>query len=124
MNPPVMVLDEPTSQLDPQGTREVMETIEKLAAQGRTIVLVEHKLEWVARLASRVLVLDQGTLVAEGDARAVLSRAQEWGLNETRFARAARLAMERGLIAKAATLPQTLEQARATFAPAKRSDNS
>lgn len=116
MEPPVMVLDEPTSQLDPEGTRQVMERIQALSTQGRTIVLVEHKLEWVARLASRVLVLDKGALVADGEPRAVLSRAPDWGLNETRYARAARLAQERGALAKDAVLPQTLEQALATFA--------
>lgn len=115
MEPPVMVLDEPTSQLDPQGTREVMETVQTLAAQGRTIVLVEHKLEWVARLASRVLVLDKGGLAAEGEPRLILGRADEWGLNETRYARAARLARERGLIGKDTPLPQTLEQAKEAF---------
>lgn len=116
MEPPVMVLDEPTSQLDPDGTRQVMERIQDLSAQGRTIVLVEHKLEWVARLASRVLVLDKGELVADGSPRAVLSHAPEWGLNETRYARAARLAQTHALIGKDAELPQTLEQARALFA--------
>lgn len=115
MEPPAMVLDEPTSQLDPQATREVMETIQTLAAQGRTIVLVEHKLEWVARLASRVLVLDHGALVAQGEPRTVLARAKEWGLNETRYARAARLAQERGLISKSVILPETLEQAKQIF---------
>ncbi|HZQ10067.1 MAG TPA: ABC transporter ATP-binding protein [Anaerolineae bacterium] len=112
MEPPVMVLDEPTAQLDPVGTREVMESIVALAQRGQTIVFMEHKLEWVARLASRVLVLDQGALVAIGEPRQLLARADEWGLNETRYARAARLAKARGLIAKDALLPQTLEQAR------------
>lgn len=115
MEPPIMVLDEPTAQLDPAGTRDVMETIQTLAAQGRTIILVEHKLEWVARLASRVLVLDKGALVAEGEPRTILSRAREWGLNETRYARAARLAQERGLGATDMPLPQTLEQAQQYF---------
>lgn len=115
MDPPIMVLDEPTSQLDPEGTREVMGTIQKLAAQGRTIVMVEHKLEWIARLASRVLVLDHGALVADGESGAILSRAQEWGLNETYYARAARLAQERGLVSAAGSLPQTLEQATRFF---------
>lgn len=115
MEPPIMVLDEPTAQLDPAGTRDVMETIQTLAAQGRTIVLVEHKIEWVARLASRVIVLDHGALVADGEPRAVLSRAHEWGLNETRYARAARLAQERGLAANDQPLPQTLEQAEQFF---------
>ncbi len=115
MEPPVMLLDEPTSQLDPEGTREVMEAIQKLAAQGRTIVLVEHKLEWVARLAARVLVLDKGVLVADGEPREILQNANTWGLNETRYARAARLARERGLVESAALLPQTLEQAKEWF---------
>ncbi len=111
MEPPVMVLDEPTSQLDPQGTREVMAAIQTLAAQGRTIVLVEHKLEWIAELATRVLVLHHGELVAQGAPREILQCADEWGLNETRYARAARMARERGLVAKDVLLPQTLEQA-------------
>ncbi len=111
MQTPVMVLDEPTAQLDPEGTRQVMETIETLAAQGRTILLVEHKVEWIARLASRVLVLDKGALVADGAPRAILERAREWGLNETRYAQAARLAREWGLVKNDARLPQTVEQA-------------
>lgn len=115
MQPSVLVLDEPTAQLDPAGTRQVMETIERLASQGHTIVLVEHKLEWVARLAARVLVLDKGAVVADGAPREILQRANEWGLNETRFAQAARAARERGLIATDARLPQTLEQAVAWF---------
>lgn len=115
MEPPLMILDEPTSQLDPQGTQEVMETIQTFAAQGRTIVLVEYKLEWVARLATRVLALDHGAVVGDGAPRAVLARANEWSLNETRYARAARLARERGLIQTDALLPQTLEQAVGIF---------
>lgn len=115
MQPSVLILDEPTSQLDPEGTRQVMETIGLLASQGRTIILVEHKLEWVARLASRVLVLNRGMLVADGAPREILERANEWGLNETRYAQAARLARERGLVKNNAHLPQTLEQAAAWF---------
>lgn len=115
MQPSVLILDEPTSQLDPEGTRQVMETIAMLAGQGRTIVLVEHKLEWVARLAYRVLVLDRGTLVADGAPREILERASEWGLNETRYAQAARLARERGLLENDTRLPQTLEQAKTWF---------
>jgi energy-coupling factor transport system ATP-binding protein len=115
MEPRVMVLDEPTAQLDPQGTREVMGVIDTLARQGHTIVLVEHKLEWVARIASRVLVLDRGLLAADGTPREILARADQWGLNETRYARVARLARERGLTQNAAPLPQTLEEAKHFF---------
>ncbi len=115
MNPPIMILDEPTSQLDPEGTKQVMESIQALVAEGKTIVLIEHKLEWIARLASRVLVLNHGALVADGEPRLILSRAAEWALNETRYARAARLAKEKNLINTTAPLPQTLEQATAFF---------
>jgi energy-coupling factor transport system ATP-binding protein len=115
MEPPVMVLDEPTSQLDPAGTREVMESVGTLAEQGQTIVLIEHKLEWVARLTSRVLVLDKGALVAQGEAREVLQQAEHWGLNETRYARVTREAQVRGLTDKNVMLPQTLEQAKEIY---------
>jgi energy-coupling factor transporter ATP-binding protein EcfA2 len=115
MQTPTMILDEPTAQLDPEGTRQVMEAIETLAAHGRTMVLVEHKLEWVARLATRVLVLERGALVADGAPRAILERANEWGLNETRYARAARMARARALSQNNALLPQTLEEATEWF---------
>lgn len=116
MEPEVLVLDEPTSQLDPEGTRQVMETITALAEQGRTIILVEHKLEWVAQLAARVIVLEAGRVVADGAPRLILSRAREWGLIETRYARVARTARERGWIHRDTPLPQTLYQAREEFA--------
>jgi energy-coupling factor transporter ATP-binding protein EcfA2 len=115
MEPPVMVLDEPTAQLDPEATQQVMEIVQELGAQGRTIVLAEHKLEWVARLTARVLALQGGALVADGPPRDVLGRAQDLGLNETRYARAARLALARGLVPTNSRLPQTLSQAREFF---------
>lgn len=120
MEPEILVLDEPTAQLDPAGTREVMATIGELAAQGRTIALVEHKLEWVAELAARVLVLEQGALVADGSPREILPRAGEWGLVETRYAQAARLAQQRGLIADEELVPLTLQEAKVSFGPVSR----
>jgi energy-coupling factor transport system ATP-binding protein len=116
MEPPILILDEPTSQLDPAGTREVMEAVGVLATQGVTIVIVEHKLEWVANHASRVLVLSEGRLVADGTPEQVLPRADEWSLVETRYARAGRRARELGLVPSDKPLPLTLEQARAFFA--------
>lgn len=63
MHPGLLVLDEPTSQLDPQGTAEVFKAIKKLSSQGMTIVMVEHKLEEIAEYADRVMLLDQGKIV-------------------------------------------------------------
>lgn len=66
MDPPIFVIDEPTSQLDPQGTDEIFAIIELLKNSGKTIVLVEHKMELLAEYADRVIVLDSGSLVMNG----------------------------------------------------------
>lgn len=115
MEPSILVLDEPTAQLDPVGTRQVMMIVSALAKHGRTIVWVEHKLEWVADLAQRVLVLEQGKLVADGTPSQVLPHAQQWGLVETRYTRAGRLAQERGLVRSDKPLPLTLGEAEKFF---------
>ncbi|WP_100487351.1 energy-coupling factor ABC transporter ATP-binding protein [Sporolactobacillus pectinivorans] len=62
--PELLVLDEPTSQLDPQGTREVFRALKHLSKQGMTIIMVEHKIEEIAEHANRVMLLDQGNIVA------------------------------------------------------------
>jgi energy-coupling factor transport system ATP-binding protein len=74
MRPPVLVLDEPTAQLDPLGSREVFAALHRLKQQeGLTVVMMEHKLEWVAAFADRVLVLAEGQLVSDGPPREVLT---------------------------------------------------
>ncbi len=65
MKPEVLILDEPTSQLDPVGTLEVFEIIRKLKEKHRmTIVMATHKSEEIARFADKVLVLDEGEVLA------------------------------------------------------------
>jgi energy-coupling factor transport system ATP-binding protein len=67
MNPKVLVLDEPTASLDVPGTQHVIHTLETLKKQyGLTIVLIEHRLAEVRRLADRVLVMDEGRIAAQG----------------------------------------------------------
>jgi energy-coupling factor transporter ATP-binding protein EcfA2 len=114
MRPRLMVLDEPTSQLDPAGTREVLSLLRSLVTAGETtVMLAEHKLEWVATVADRCVVLRAGRKVAEGDPADVLSSPEaftSWGLADTRYARAARLA-GRGPAHPARLLPHTLDQA-------------
>jgi energy-coupling factor transporter ATP-binding protein EcfA2 len=120
MRPRVLVLDEPTSQLDPVGTREVFETLAGLAGpSGTTVLLAEHKLEWIAVHADRVVVLQAGRIVADGAPAEVLAdpRLAEWGLTPTRYTQAGRFAAERGLSPREAALPVTLEQATAYFGP-------
>lgn len=66
MQPRLLLLDEPTSNLDPQGVQEVVELLRTLAANRHeaTIVLVEHRLDALAPLVSRVIALDRGGAVA------------------------------------------------------------
>ena len=66
--PDVLVLDEPTSELDPQGAEDVLAAVSRLNADlGTTVLLAEHRLERVAALAHRALRLDGGRIVADGD---------------------------------------------------------
>lgn len=73
MEPDVLVLDEPTSQLDPSGTREVFDAVAALCDQGMTVIMAEHDIELLAAHANRLLVLHEGTLVADDTPRNVLS---------------------------------------------------
>ena len=66
MEPDVMILDEPTSQLDPQSTEDIFSIIATLKEAGTTLILVEHKIDLIAEFADQVLVLDDGRLVLSG----------------------------------------------------------
>lgn len=68
MHPDVLILDEPTSQLDPIAASDFLETVKKINRDmGTTILLTEHRLEDVFPAADRVIVMDQGKILAEGD---------------------------------------------------------
>ena len=113
MQTPVLVMDEPTSQLDPGGTRMVFDIVSELTATGATIVIFEHKLELLRDHADTIHVLAGGRIVLDGDPRSVLSdeRLEGWRIGSTRYTRAGRAAQERGLIAAEEELPVSLEDA-------------
>jgi energy-coupling factor transporter ATP-binding protein EcfA2 len=73
LDPRVMLLDEPTSELDPAGTDDVMRAIRTVAAQGVTVVIVEHKVEELAEYADRLVQLDHGAVTAVGTPRELLT---------------------------------------------------
>lgn len=73
MNPDILVIDEPTSQLDPKGTEDIFKIINLMANEGKTIILVEHKLELIAEYAENILVLDEGEVILSGKASEVLN---------------------------------------------------
>jgi len=114
MQPKVIVLDEPTSQLDPIGAKEVFAILRDLAAtDDATIFLAEQKLEWVAAFADRVIVLHEGRLVADGLPGEILAspKLTDYGLEPTRYTQVARAAQAAGLRPADSPLPVTLEQA-------------
>jgi energy-coupling factor transporter ATPase len=74
MQPEVMVLDEPTSFLDPLGARKIFEVIYELnKTLGITVVLVEHRLDLTARYADHIIMMNEGEVVLDGEPREILS---------------------------------------------------
>lgn len=89
MKPEVIILDEPTSQLDPQGSEAVFKAIQSLSKQGITVIMVEHKVEKIAAYSDRVMLLDQGKLIAMDTPQAVFSRPdlEKYGVVAPTFTR-------------------------------------
>ncbi len=75
MRPEILLLDEPTSQLDPVGAEEVFEMVLRLHRQGLTVVMVSQDLERLSRYADRLLVMRHGRIVLDGEPREVLMEA-------------------------------------------------
>lgn len=72
MQPEVMVLDEPTSFLDPLGAQKIFEVINELNRKlGITVILVEHRLDLASKYANHVVIMDEGTIVLDGKPREV-----------------------------------------------------
>lgn len=73
MNPKILIFDEPTSQLDPLGTEEIFDILKLLKSQNKTIILVEHKIDLIAEYADRVVVMDDGEIIFNGETHEILS---------------------------------------------------
>jgi energy-coupling factor transporter ATP-binding protein EcfA2 len=74
VRPGVIVMDEPTAQLDPVGKTEVLETMRALNKEGYTIIVAEHEIEELATFADRIITLNKGRIILEGATRDVLTR--------------------------------------------------
>ena len=105
MRPAHLVLDEPTAQLDPEGTRLVGEALRDLAATGTALLVAEHKTDLLDGLCRRVVVLDGGRIVRDGPTEDVLGdpRLVEWGVEPPSRIRLARAVASRGLSGVAST---------------------
>lgn len=119
MQPEVIVLDEPTSQLDPAGSEEVFAAVDKLAKSGITIIMVEQKLEKLAEYCDQILLLHEGKQIAFDTPEKIFSRTdlKEYGVQPpayTRVCKALEIRNENGCYP--ASLKETLKW-KAKFPP-------
>ena len=77
MKPEILFFDEPTSALDPELTGEVLKVIRQLAEEKMTMVVVTHEMPFAKAVSNRVLFMDGGVIVEQGDPRDVFDNPQE-----------------------------------------------
>ncbi|MEI0737118.1 amino acid ABC transporter ATP-binding protein [Paenibacillus sp. JTLBN-2024] len=73
MEPKLLLFDEPTSALDPELAGEVLDTIRQTVVEGNTMLLVSHEMDFVRKVATRVLFLDKGIIVEDGTPQEVFA---------------------------------------------------
>lgn len=77
MKPKVMLFDEPTSALDPEMVGEVLDVMCKLAEEGMTMVIVTHEMGFAREVGDRLLFVDDGRIIEQGDPKEVFEHPQE-----------------------------------------------
>jgi len=122
MRPRHIILDEPTAQLDPAGTRLVEEALRSLAGTGTSLLIAEHKTDLLDRLCSRIVAIDGGRIVLDGPTAAIFDdpRLADLGVEPPARARLGRALGERGVdpavvddaISAAAVTPDAAEAIR------------
>lgn len=102
MKPDILVLDEPTAGLDPQGRDEILHEIKRLHDElGITIILVSHSMEDIARFVNRIVVMDRGKVILDGDKYKVFSEVEtleKIGLGVPQVTKLAFLLKEHGFV--------------------------
>jgi polar amino acid transport system ATP-binding protein len=76
MNPNIMLIDEPTSSLDPELIDEVLQTMKSLAQEGMTMVVVTHEMGFAREMANRILVIDEGRIIEQGTPEKIFDRPE------------------------------------------------
>ena len=110
MRPDVMILDEPTSQLDPEGSDEVFKAVETLTGSGITILMIEQKIEKLAAYCDRILLLHKGKQIAFDTPQKVFSMPdlKDYGIQAPAFTR---ICKAEGVKLADGTYPVTVEEA-------------
>ncbi|MDO4283983.1 MAG: ABC transporter ATP-binding protein [Eubacteriales bacterium] len=124
MQPQILILDEPTSQLDPQGSEEVFRAVGELSRSGITILMIEQKIEKLAAHCDRILLLHQGRQIAFDTPRKIFSMEgleEKYGVQPPAFTRICRR-LDRRLPDH--TYPVTRKEAEGLFAERKQKTGS
>lgn len=77
VNPDVLLFDEPTSALDPELVGEVLNTIQTVAQEGTTMLLVTHEIQFARQVATRILFMNEGTIAADGTPEEILDSPED-----------------------------------------------
>lgn len=122
MQPDVLILDEPTSQLDPQGTEEVFRVVDELTKSGITIIMIEQKLEKMADYCDRLILMHEGKVVDFDTPERIFSRddLEEMGVQPPAFTRICR---QMGWKQPDGTYPATLAETLRVFDAHKTDEN-
>ncbi|MHA1903952.1 MAG: energy-coupling factor ABC transporter ATP-binding protein [Candidatus Thorarchaeota archaeon] len=99
LEPKILVADEPTSNLDPRSAEIILDIIADQNREGMTVVLVEHRLDLVSKDASRLILMDKGSIVADGTPRKVLvmDLCEDIGIGVPKATQVYRRLKERGI---------------------------
>jgi len=76
LQPQIILFDEPTSALDPELVHEVLQTMNALAKEGQTMLIVTHEINFARDVADKVIFIDQGIIVEQGPAKQVIDHPQ------------------------------------------------
>lgn len=90
MEPELLLLDEPTSALDPEYVGEVLDIIKKAAKAGLTMMLVSHEMSFIKNVATKVIFLDNGKILEQGNPRDIFNHPEHERVHEF-FAKMSRL---------------------------------
>jgi len=93
-NPELLILDEPTTGLDPQARHIIWSRLEELKRQGVTLILTTHYMEEAERLCDELVIMDHGEILDRGSPAALIARHVERDVIEIRGANAARLDLQ------------------------------
>ena len=101
MKPQYLILDEPTAGLDPEGRDEILREIKNIydSEEDMTVIIVSHSMEDIAKVANRVIVMNQGKIFADDKPEIIYSMAEELdeiGLDVPQITRATKLLKEKG----------------------------